>query len=36
MPAAPYQLTIYKKGLRGLVPQGIFAEIYPQDYSLSS
>lgn len=34
MPASPYQLTLYKRGLKGLVPQGIFTELYPQYYSL--
>jgi peptide/nickel transport system substrate-binding protein len=34
-PTAPYQLTIYKHSLKGLVPQGIYCEIYPQDYSFS-
>ncbi len=34
MPTSPYQLTMYKKSLKGFVPQGIFTEIYPQAYSL--
>ncbi|MGA8426942.1 MAG: ABC transporter substrate-binding protein, partial [Candidatus Dormiibacterota bacterium] len=33
MPDEPYQLTMYKKTLKGLVPQGVFDEIYPEDYS---
>jgi peptide/nickel transport system substrate-binding protein len=36
LPTSPTQLTVYKSDLRGLVPQGVFAEIYPQDYSLGS
>ncbi len=35
MPSGPYQLTMYRSNLRGLVPQGIFAEIYPQLYSFA-
>ena len=35
MPNAPQQLTIYNKKLSGLVPQGIFDELYPEDYRLS-
>lgn len=35
LPNLPYQLTVYKSSLRGLVPQGVFTEIYPQYYSLS-
>ena len=34
MPDTPYQLTMYKTALHGLIPQGVFDEIYPQDYSL--
>ncbi len=34
MPGVPNQLTVYKANLHGLLPQGIFDEIYPQDYSL--
>jgi hypothetical protein len=33
MPNAPYELVIYKSNLHGLIPQGVFDEIYPQDYS---
>jgi peptide/nickel transport system substrate-binding protein len=33
MPSMPYQLTMYKKSLKGLVPQGVFDEIYPEDFS---
>jgi peptide/nickel transport system substrate-binding protein len=36
MPNAPYLLTIYKSNLQGLIPQGVFDEIYPQDYSFKS
>jgi peptide/nickel transport system substrate-binding protein len=36
MPNIPYQLTVYKSDLKGLVPQGIYTEIYPQQYSLKS
>lgn len=32
LPNLPYQLTVYKKSLSGLLPQGVFTEIYPQDY----
>jgi peptide/nickel transport system substrate-binding protein len=34
LPNLPFQLTVYKKNLRGLVPQGVFTEIYPQNYEL--
>jgi peptide/nickel transport system substrate-binding protein len=33
MPTIPYELTMYKSNLKGLVPQGVFDEIYPEDYS---
>jgi peptide/nickel transport system substrate-binding protein len=32
-PETPYQLTMYKGDLTGVVPQGIDNEIYPQDYA---
>jgi peptide/nickel transport system substrate-binding protein len=32
LPNGPYQFTMYKSNLKGVVPQGIFAEIYPQFY----
>jgi len=32
LPSGPSQLTMYKSNLDGVTPQGIFAEIYPQDY----
>ncbi|MHB1526977.1 MAG: ABC transporter substrate-binding protein [Candidatus Dormibacteria bacterium] len=35
MPNGPGQLTMYKSGLSGLVPQGIFNELYPQLYRLA-
>ncbi|MGC1184356.1 MAG: ABC transporter substrate-binding protein [Candidatus Dormiibacterota bacterium] len=35
MPNAPQQLTIYNNKLSGLVPQGIFDELYPENYRLS-
>ncbi|MGA7173263.1 MAG: hypothetical protein WB020_06755, partial [Candidatus Dormiibacterota bacterium] len=35
MPEQPQALTVYNSKLTGLVPQGIFDEIYPQDYSIS-
>ncbi len=35
MPSGPYQLTMYKKTLSGIAPQGIYDEIYPMNYSLS-
>jgi peptide/nickel transport system substrate-binding protein len=33
MPTIPYQLTMYKKSLKGLLPQGVFDELYPEDYT---
>jgi peptide/nickel transport system substrate-binding protein len=36
LPNGPYQLTMYKSNLKGLLPQGIFTELYPQNYSLAS
>ena len=36
LPQGPGQLTMYKSKLKGLVPQGIFNELYPQDYSFTS
>ncbi|MHB1638472.1 MAG: ABC transporter substrate-binding protein [Candidatus Dormibacteria bacterium] len=33
LPNAPYQLTMYKSNLGGLLPQGIYEEIYPQMYT---
>lgn len=33
LPQGPGQLTMYKTKLKGLVPQGIFNELYPQQYS---
>jgi peptide/nickel transport system substrate-binding protein len=36
VPNSAYQLTVYKSDLTGVVPQGIFAEIYPQDYRFKS
>ena len=33
MPDQPYQLTMYKKSLKGLVPQGVYDEIYPENYT---
>ncbi len=35
LPTSPYQLTVYKSGLHGVVPQGIFAEVTPQYYRFS-
>lgn len=35
LPNPPFQLTLYKSNLKGPVPQGIYTEIYPHDYSLS-
>lgn len=35
MPNGPQQLTMYRSTLRGLVPQGVFVELYPQLYSFS-
>jgi peptide/nickel transport system substrate-binding protein len=34
LPTAPYQITMFKSNLTGLLPQGIYSEIYPQFYSL--
>ena len=36
LPNGPFQLTMYKSNLRGLLPQGVFTELYPQDYSFAS
>ena len=33
LPNTPYQLTVYKSNLKGLLPQGVYEEIYPQYYS---
>lgn len=35
LPNGPFQLTMYKKNLKGLVPQGIYADINPQYYALT-
>ena len=35
MPNSPYQLTVYKAGLKNFVPQGVFDELYPQYYFVS-
>lgn len=35
LPTSPYQLTMYKKALKGLVPQGIFSQLVPQDYTFA-
>jgi peptide/nickel transport system substrate-binding protein len=35
MPNSPYQLTLYKKNLSGVVPQGIYDELYPQEFRTS-
>ena len=35
MPDLPVQLTVYKRGLRGVLPQGIVDQIVPQFYSAS-
>jgi peptide/nickel transport system substrate-binding protein len=35
IPNSAFQLTMYKRDLKGLVPQGAYAEIYPQDYRIS-
>jgi len=35
MPNAPYQLVMYKSSLKGFLPQGVYDEIYPQDYRLA-
>jgi hypothetical protein len=36
MPNAPYQLTMYKSTLQGLVPQDIHVGVDPQFYSFKS
>jgi peptide/nickel transport system substrate-binding protein len=36
MPNAPYELVMYKSNLQGLIPQGVYDEIYPQMYSFKS
>ncbi|MGH7610961.1 MAG: ABC transporter substrate-binding protein [Candidatus Dormibacteria bacterium] len=33
VPTASYQLEAYKSNLKGYLPQGVFLEIYPEDYS---
>ncbi len=33
LPNTPYQLTVYKSNLKGLLPQGVYEELYPQYYS---
>ena len=33
IPTAPLQLTMYKSSLKGVLPQGVFDEIYPEDYT---
>jgi peptide/nickel transport system substrate-binding protein len=33
IPTEPLQLTMYKSSLKGVMPQGVFDEIYPEDYS---
>ncbi|MGC2190742.1 MAG: ABC transporter substrate-binding protein [Candidatus Dormiibacterota bacterium] len=35
MPNEPQALTVYSNKLTGLVPQGVFDELYPEDYRLS-
>jgi peptide/nickel transport system substrate-binding protein len=35
MPNGPQQLTMYRSTLHGLVPQGVFVELYPQLYYFS-
>ncbi len=32
LPTAAYQLETYKSNLKGLLPQGVFLEIYPEQY----
>ncbi len=34
LPNGPFQLTMYKADLKGIVPQGIYADLNPQYYSL--
>ncbi|MGH7608962.1 MAG: ABC transporter substrate-binding protein [Candidatus Dormibacteria bacterium] len=36
LPSPPYQLTVFRRGLRGVVPQSVFEEIYPEDYRFTS
>ncbi|MGH7704663.1 MAG: ABC transporter substrate-binding protein [Candidatus Dormibacteria bacterium] len=36
MPLPPLQLTLYKHGLRGLTPQGIIDQVFPQFYRWST
>jgi peptide/nickel transport system substrate-binding protein len=36
MPNGPYELVMYKSNLKGLVPQGVYDEVYPQDYAFKS
>ena len=35
LPNLPYQLTVFRSYLRGVVPQGVFGEIYPEDYRVA-
>jgi len=35
MPNTPLQLTMYRSGLHGLVPQNVFEAMTPQFYRLS-
>jgi hypothetical protein len=35
MPNAPQALTIYSTKLSGLAPQGVFDELYPENYRVS-
>lgn len=36
MPNGPQQLTVHRSDLKGLLPQGVFVELYPQLYSLGT
>ncbi|MGB9483943.1 MAG: ABC transporter substrate-binding protein, partial [Candidatus Dormiibacterota bacterium] len=35
LPNGPAWLTMYKSGLKGLIPQGVFGQVTPQYYSLT-
>jgi hypothetical protein len=33
-PFGPYQITMYKKSLKGVVPQSIYGGIFPEYYRI--
>ena len=36
VPNQPYELVMYKSDLQGFIPQGVYDEVYPGDYSFKS